>query len=177
MNRYGSAVSMGDVASEAGLSRGSVYRHFGDRDALVTAVLARTADRFLASAAARVDRRRTLSGQFAEAITLVANRARDVDAESGGAPASARRDTPLALVLVRDTSSMAPRWMEFWAQRLDAAKARGEVRADLDGRVAAEWLARMLLSFAVAPEVEVDPDDHRAVRRFVDHHLLQGLAA
>ena len=177
MNRYGFAVSMGDVASEAGLSRGSVYRHFGDRDALIAAVLARTVDEFLATAAAQVDRRRTLSGQFAEAIILVSHRARDLDAESDGARASARRDTPLALVLVRDTSSMAARWMEFWALRLEAAKARGEVRADLDGRLAAEWLARVLLSFAVAPEVEVDPDDHRAVRRFVDHHLLQGLAA
>jgi AcrR family transcriptional regulator len=177
MNRHGFAVSMGDVASEAGLSRGSVYRHFGDRDALAAAVLARTADRFLAAAAAQVDRRRTLSGQFAEAISLVALRARDLRVEGDGSRGSARRDTPLALVLVRGTSSMAERWMEFWAQRLDAAKARGEVRADLDGRLAAEWLARMLLSFAVAPEVEVDPDDHRAVRRFVDHHLLQGLAA
>ena len=51
MARYGLRVSMRDVAAEAGLSRGSVYRYFRDRDALVDAVLERTADRFVAAAA------------------------------------------------------------------------------------------------------------------------------
>jgi len=176
MNRYGLAVSMGDVASEAGLSRGSVYRHFGDREVLVRAVLDRAADRFVALAAEQIDRRRTLSGQFAEAISFVAASARRVDA-AGTRRSGTRRTTPLAHVLVRDATLTTERWMAFWAERLDAARDRGEVRADVDRRGAAEWLTRVLLSFAAVPEIEVDPDDHRAVRRFVDSHLLQGLAA
>src|SRR5206468_7580236 len=81
MNRYGIAVSMSDVASEAGLSRGSLYRHFGQRDGLVRAVLARTADRFVAGAAERIDRRRTLSAQFAEAVAVVAASANRLERE------------------------------------------------------------------------------------------------
>jgi AcrR family transcriptional regulator len=176
MNRYGSGVSMGDVATEAGLSRGSVYRYFGDRDALVQAVLARTADRFVEAVAAEVDRRRTLAGQFAAAITVVVARTRDVG--GGSEPeAAGRRATPLALVLRRDAEPMAQRWMAFWGPRVEAARERGEVRADLDGRAAAELLARVLLSFVVAPAIAVDPRDARAVRRFVDRHLLAGLAS
>ena len=176
MNRYGFAVSMGDVASEAGLSRGSVYRHFGDRESLVQAVLVRTADQFLEAVAAKVDRKRTLAAQVAEAITVVAAKARRLPASSspGGA---GRRETPLALVLRRDGAAMGERWLAFWAERLDAARLRGEVRDDLDGRAAAEWLARVLLSFVAVPELDVDPADARAVRRFVDDHLLHGLAA
>jgi AcrR family transcriptional regulator len=178
MNRYGSAVSMGDVASEAGLSRGSVYRHFGDREALVQAVLARTADRFLRSVADRVDRKRTLAGQFAAAITAVAGDARSLDRPPGAVTGdAARRAPPLALVLQRDSAAMAERWLAFWGERVGAARDRGEVRADVDPRAAAEWLTRVLLSFLVVAEIAVDPADPRAVRRFVDRHLLHGLAA
>lgn len=171
MNRFGLAVSMSDVAADAGLSRGSLYRYFGDRDGLVRAVLDRTADRFVAAATERMARRRTLSGEFAEVARFVADTSRRV------APRGARRDTPLALVVVRNSSWLAERWMVLWAGRLDEAVDRGEVRADIDRHAAAEWLTRVLLSFAVAPQVAVDPHDHRALRRFVDRGLLRGLAA
>ena len=50
MGRLGlGRVSMTDVAAQAGVSRGSVYLHFGDRASLVDAVLARVATRFVAS--------------------------------------------------------------------------------------------------------------------------------
>lgn len=190
MNRYGVAASMGDVASEAGLSRGSVYRHFGDRDALVQAVLTRAADRFLATVAAEVDRRRTLAGQFAAAITVVAARAEAagavgavgapgaVDAADlvAGGPGPGRRTTPHDLVARPDSVAMAERWLAFWVPRVDAARARGELRPDVEGRAAAEWLTRVLLSFVVVPALAVDPADPRALRRFVDR-LLHGLAA
>lgn len=184
MNRYGFAVSMGDVASEAGLSRGSVYRHFGDRDALVQAVLARAGDRFLRSVAAEVDRKRTLAGQVAVAITMVAanapppasglddsDRLDRLDRPDG----VGRRATPQDLVVRPDSPAMAERWLAFWAQRIDAARARGELRADIDTRAAAEWLTRVLLSFGIVPALDVDPADPGAVRRFVDRHLLHGL--
>src|SRR4051812_33054735 len=63
--------SMGDVAQDAGLSRGSVYNHFQDREALIDAVLERAADRFVASSEASVKRRRTLAAQVAEAAAFI----------------------------------------------------------------------------------------------------------
>ena len=177
MNRFGLAVSMSDVAADAGMSRGSLYRYFGDRDALVRAVLERAADRVVADAVERMGRRRSLSGQFAEAVTFVAETARRLGGEGRGRRVAARRDTPLAQVVVRSPTWLAERWMAVWEERLEEAAARGEVRADIDRRAAAEWLTRVLLSFAVAPQVAVDPADHRALRRFVDRGLLRGLAA
>lgn len=66
--------------------------------------------------------------------------------------------------------------MAFWEARLGPASERGELRPDIDRRGTAEWLSRALVSFAVTPELEIDPADHRAVRRFVDRSLLRGLA-
>ena len=68
------------------------------------------------------------------------------------------------------------RWIEFWLPRLADAAARGEVRPDLDHRQAAEWIVRLMLSFAVMPSVTVDLDDPDAVRTFVRNHLVRGLA-
>ena len=175
MTRYGVSVSMGDVASAAGVSRGSLYRHFGDRDQLLRAVLARVADRFVASAAARIDRRRTLSAQFAEAVAYVTTTARRLQRDLGPGTRRARR-SPLAIVVLEQPDWTAERWMAFWEARLEPACSRGELRADIDRRETAEWLSRALVSFAVAPELEIDPADHRAVRRFVDRSLLRGLA-
>lgn len=177
MARFGLAVSMSDVAAEAGMSRGSLYRYFGDRDALVAAVLARTADQFVAAGAQRMVRRRTLSGQFAEAVTYVADAAQRLGLDREGGRRSSRRDSPLVLVLVNHSNWLVDRWMELWVQLLEQAAERGEVRADVDLRASAEWLTRVLLSFAVAPQVAVDPSDHRAVRRFVDGGVLGGLTA
>ncbi len=57
-----------------------------------------------------------------------------------------------------------------------AAAARGEVRPDLDHRRPAEWIVRLLLSFAVMPSAVVDLDDADAVRAFVRDHVVRGFA-
>ena len=80
MARYGLRVSMRDVAAEAGLSRGSVYRYYADRDALVAAVLARTAERFVAASATAVDSHDTLADQVAEPDRLPPDQRRGVGA-------------------------------------------------------------------------------------------------
>jgi AcrR family transcriptional regulator len=64
-------VSMNDVAREAGLSRGSVYRYFPERDALVQAVLERNAAQNVAAALPAVRRRRSLAAKVAEAAVFI----------------------------------------------------------------------------------------------------------
>ena len=154
MQRYGlRRVSMGDVAAEAGMSRGSIYNLFGDRQTLVDAVLERTADRFVASSQAAVDRRRTLAGQVGEAAAFIAGHLDDRD------------------VTLRLPGQLVERWIEFWLPRLAAAEARGEVRSGLDHRRAAEWIVRLMLSFAVMPSATIDLSDADDVRSFVKDHL------
>jgi AcrR family transcriptional regulator len=173
MARYGLRVSMRDVATEAGLSRGSVYRYFADRDALVGAVLERTADRFVAAAAHEVDRRSTLADQVAEAAVFIRRHLGD---EGLTLRLPGDRDSLLAAMMSAGSERLVERWDEFWLPRLAAARARGEVRRDLDHRQAAEWIVRLMLSFALLPSAAVDLDDAAAVRAFVRDHLVRGFA-
>jgi AcrR family transcriptional regulator len=174
MDRHGvSRVSMQDVARQAGLSRGAVYLHFADRAALVDAALARTASRFLAEIEQRVRRRRTLSGQLAEA----AARIREIHDDRLLAPGlRPEADTLLAMLLTARIHRLLEEWVQFWQPLLAAAQDRGEVRATLDRRRAGEWIVRVLLTFAIVPVVTFDAGDPGAVERFVRDHLVPGLA-
>lgn len=166
-------VSMADVAELAGVSRGSVYRYFPDRNTLVAAVLRRVAQAFVESSAASVRRRRTLASQVAEAAVFIREHMRD---ESLTIPSMRDDDALLATLLAAHVDGLVAEWVEFWQPLLAGAAARGEVRQGLDHREAAEWIVRMMLSFAVMPSVVIDLDDPEAVRRFVQEHIVRGLA-
>ena len=169
VDRYGlRRVSMADVATEAGLSRGSVYNWFDDRQALVDAVLERTAERFVASSEAAVDRRRTLVGQVAEAAVFITGH---LDDEALTLRLPGERESLFATLLTARATTLVERWVEFWLPRLAAAEHRGEVRPGLDHRRAAEWIVRLMLSFAVMPSATVDLTDADDVRAFVKDHL------
>jgi AcrR family transcriptional regulator len=173
MARYGLRVSMRDVAAEAGISRGSVYRYYADRDALVAAVIERTADRFVAAAAREVDAQRLLADQVAAAAVFIRRHAGD-EALTLRLPGA--RESLLATLFGAGSERLVERWDAFWLPRLGAAHARGEIRADLDHRQAAEWIVRLMLSFAVLPSAVVDLDDPGAVAAFVRDHIVRGFA-
>jgi AcrR family transcriptional regulator len=167
-------VSMNDVAREAGLSRGSVYRYFPERDALVQAVLERNAAQNVAAALPAVRRRRSLAAKVAEAAVFI--RAHVDDELSLGLRGRPEEPELATLRLARVESTMT-HWIDFWVPFLAEARANGEVRADLDLREAAEWIMRILLSLTTVPSVVVDLDDPEQVRRFVAGHLVRGFAA
>jgi AcrR family transcriptional regulator len=167
-------VSMTDVAVQAGVSRGSVYFHFGDRATLVDAVLARVATRFVASSETAVRRRRTLAGQVGEAAVFIRQHLGD---ELLTLRLPAEGESLVATLLTVQIDRLLGQWIEFWLPFLDEAERRGEIRTGLDHRRAAEWIVRIMLSFAVMPSVTFDIDNPDAVRSFVHDHLIAGLAA
>jgi AcrR family transcriptional regulator len=172
IRRYGlRRVSMGDVAQTAGLSRGSVYNHFQDRNALINAVLERTADRFVASSEVSMKTRRTLAGQVGEAAAFIRTHQDDPNLVF-----TAGEDSLLASLLTAHIDGLVARWVEFWQPYLEDAERRGEVRAGLDRRAAAEWIVRLLLSLVIMPSTVVDLDDPDAVRRYVQEYVVRGLA-
>jgi AcrR family transcriptional regulator len=166
-------VSMAEVAELARVSRGSVYRYFPDRGTLVAAVLRRSAERFVESSAASIRRRRTLAAQVGEAAVFIREHISD---ESLTLPALGADDALLATLLAAHVDGLVTEWVEFWQPRLAEAAERGEIRAGLDHREVAEWIVRIMLSFAVMPSVVIDLDDPAAVRRFVQDHIVRGLA-
>jgi AcrR family transcriptional regulator len=174
MSRLGlRRVSMTDVAVQAGLSRGSVYVHFGDRASLVDAVLTRVANRFVASSESAVRSRRTLAGQVGEAAVFIRQHLGD---EFLTLRLPAEGDSLLATLLSVQVDRLLSQWIEFWLPFLEEAERRGEIRTGLDHRRASEWIVRIMLSFAVMPSVSFDIDDPDAVRSFVHDHLIVGLA-
>jgi len=175
MSRLGlRRVSMTDVALQAGVSRGSVYFHFGDRATLVDAVLARLATRFVASSEPAVRNRRTLAGQVGEAAVFIRQHLGD---ELLTLRLPAEGDSLLATLLSAQDDRLLTQWIEFWLPYLEAAERRGEIRSGLDHRRASEWIVRTMLSFAIMPSVTFDIDDPNAIRSFVHDHLIAGLAA
>ncbi len=173
MARLGLArLSMTDVATQAGVSRGAVYLHFADRRSLTDAVLARAAARFVASSAASVRRRRTLAGQVAEAAVFIRTHLGD-NALTLRLPAD---EEPLyATLLTSRLEGLVEEWVAFWLPFLADARLRGEIRAGIPHRQAAEWIVRMMLSFAVMPAVSFDGDRPEDIRNFVRTFVIVGL--
>ena len=168
MGRRGLRVSINDVAIEAGLSRRTVYHHFPNRDALVGAVLRRTAAAFVAAIEPYVDRCETLVDQVAEVALFITQHREDIEFTLR-LPHQA--DSLLAVVLTFHLDHLIDFCVEFWEPRVAAAIASGEIRDELVVREVAEWVIRLTFSFALMPPVVVDLDDDTAVRAFVRTHL------
>jgi len=164
-------VSMNDVAREAGVSRGSVYRYFDDRDALVQAALEQVAEQRVREAEPAVRAQPTLAGKVAEAAVFIRRLADDERTlelnEHPGEP-------QLATLRLASTEAMFERWVDFWIPFLAEAQGTGEVRAELDLRRASEWIMRMLISLVTVPSVTIDLGDAAQVRSFVEDHLVRG---
>lgn len=164
-------VSMNDVAREAGVSRGSVYRYFADREALVQAVLEHTSERHIALAEPSIRRKRSLAAKVAEAAAFI--REHIDDELSLGL--RARPDEPeLAALRLAQAGRTLDRWVDFWVPYLAEARERGEVRPDLELRQAAEWIMRILISLVTVPSVTFDLTSSEQVRKYVEDHLVRG---
>jgi len=173
MRRFGlHKFSMEDVARHAAASRGSVYRYFPDRNALVEAVLERTARRFVASSEEAVRRRRTLSAQVAEAAVFILEHLHD---EVLTLHLHDEGETLFATLLASKVDGLLAGWIDFWKPYLEEAEKRGEIRKGLDHREAAEWIVRSMISFAVLPSAVLDPKNPEAVRSYVARYIVRGL--
>jgi AcrR family transcriptional regulator len=161
--------TLDDVAAEAGCSRATVYRVFpGGKDRLFRAVVERERDRFAAGLAA------ALSGATDPEALLVAG--------VGHAAATLRHHDALQFLLAYEPELILPR-IAF--RHMDALLAHAAdlaaphlapfVGAAQAGR-AGEWLARIVVSYLVAPSPGFDLTDPESVRRLVRAHVLPGLA-
>ncbi|MBX7160472.1 MAG: TetR/AcrR family transcriptional regulator [Acidimicrobiia bacterium] len=172
--RYGfQKTSMEDIAREAGLSRRSVYRHFPDKAALFNAVAAEHARVFLIEITERTAALDGLSAQIEEVARLTGRYMR----EDPVSAALMRTDPDsLARMVSTEAGAMLAMAMDAIVPLIEAARERGEVRADLDTMRAAEWITRMVFSLTATPSVNFDIDDTDAKAAFIREFLVPGLS-
>jgi AcrR family transcriptional regulator len=160
-----------EIAHEAGMSRAWLYKHFPDKASLVVAALARTDEMFWADAHARVSAVRGIAAQVAEAVRI------SREHKPGALLLRLKAEEPAvyAETVGVGLREMMPGMALFWHPYLEAARSRGEVRADLDIARAGEWVMRTVLSLVTVPGDAVDADDPASVRRWVDEFLVPAL--
>ena len=176
IDRFGLAkTTVEDIATEAKVSRATIYRYFDNRDELVLAVVLRSLDRTGEG---------DLSDFFADA---------DTPARFGDAVVTSmvhlldrlRHDPKLEVLLHRDSAGVSGAItgasealfayvLADWRPLMTAAQADGLVRHELDVDELSEWLLRCLLSLLTVE----GPRPHSAEdeRRLLCTYLVPALA-
>lgn len=169
--RWGLAkTTFDDVAREAGCSRATVYRLFpGGKDALVEAVAASEIGRFFAALDARLHETETLEDLLVAGITEAAR--------------AIERHQALQFLLAHEPEAVLPHFA-FRSGDAVLATARAFAAPYLarhlpagEAPQAAEWVARIVLSYTSCPADTVDLADEASVRRLVRSFVLPGLVS
>ena len=161
-----------DVAREAGVGRATVYRTFrGGKAHVLRAVLVREVDRFLAEVRAAVE---AAPGELEDVVVA-------------GVTTAARRlagHEALAFLLAHEPDAVLPHvGFGRMGHLLDAAAAFADAHlapfiADPDERTrAAQWLARVVLTYVFHPAAGADLTDEASTRRLLRTFVLPGLHA
>ena len=169
--RWGVAkTTVEDVAREAGCSRATLYRAFpGGKDPLFETVVALEV------------------GRLVSGVTAAIEQADDLEAAVVGAVTRAARlvagHAALRFLLTHEPGLVLPH-LAF--RRLDELLARVRVEFgpplarllgdEAEAARAAEWVARIVLSYTCSPAAGVDLTDDASVRRLVRAFVLPGLA-
>ena len=169
--RHGTAkTTVDDIARQSGVSRATVYRAFpGGRDEILGAVVDTEMARLFSALGVRLGNAGDLTTALVGGIVEVSSRLRDhaalhflVEHEPGiilGHLAFDESDRLLATA-ARFTAPFLARWMS----------------PDEAERVA-EWAARIVLSYAIAPSTRLDPCDEVDATRLVTVFMLPGIEA
>ena len=157
-------ITMDAVATRARVGRMTVYRRFGSKPDLVTALVAREAARGLAAIDAAVDPARELPDRVADGFiaTLQVARAHPL------LQRLVRYEPQTLLAALNDPGDPLMAMLRGFgvAQIQAAGPAEGELRADPEE--IAELLVRIGLSYLLMPNGVIDLDDERAARRLAE---------
>src|SRR5437763_116118 len=160
--------TLDDVAREASCSRATIYRLFpGGKDALLAAITRAELHRFFAGLAQRFDEAGNLEDLLVDGIVYASRALAGHEA--------------LQFVLAYEPEVVLPKVAFRQADRaLDAVSVFAapylapHVGDDEAPRVA-EWVARLVLTYTLAPADTVDVGDEESVRRLVRTFVLPGL--
>lgn len=161
-----------DIAVEARVGRGTVYRYFDGRDALLVAVLMKQSQRLYDELGAVMERQESFGDMLVEVIveTLAAHRSNPVLRRMLSSDAGLMAfDTKLHSTVYLDSAQA------FLRPHYQAALLRGEVPGDISLIDVVEWTLRILVSFLTMEGLSGrNPTDER---RLLQHLLTPAFTA
>jgi AcrR family transcriptional regulator len=162
-----------DIASKAGVSRQTLYRHFDGKDDLVAGVMDREADRFFHA----LSRLSPEGVSLDEALTAGLTFTFDYLANH----------PLLSWVHEHEPDELLIHLRSHWAPILDAVRRFVEpfVAAEVAaGRIsparaqlAGDWISRIAISYLIVPGDSVDLRDEASIRALIPSLMLDGLRA
>jgi AcrR family transcriptional regulator len=149
LQRFGVAkTTVEDVAQAAGLSRATVYRQFGSRDALLLAVAAREADRVATQAELYLRRFDDVGSWLVEGILFCL---REIPKRPLLAQFMAPQDLGTTGRMVLNSERMLTIGAEILRPVFEPARREGLLHRDLELDALMEWVLRILMSFLAVP--------------------------
>ncbi|MDP9863977.1 MULTISPECIES: TetR/AcrR family transcriptional regulator [Streptosporangium] len=159
------------IAERAAVSRPTVYKHVGDQQAILDALLHREVGRFLDIARPLLERPGPIREQLAEIVAFSVT--------------YARRHALLRKMLLEQPEVVLPRFtvnagpllrlaVDAVAPPLGRAFARAGA-ADVRIDTVIEWGVRLILSLITTPSLTADLDDPAELRGYIDALMRIGL--
>lgn len=164
--------TMEDIASEAGAGKATLYRYFDNKDAVIDALLAREAERFVAEVSAAAAEHDHAQARIEAAFVAGVRFFVDHPMLTKG------RDEEPRELLPRIQATSGPMVMgglELYADLIAEGIDAGELRR-VDPQTAAEVIVRLILSYFSFPPMVVRVDDPDELRGFARALVAGGLA-
>ncbi len=170
IHRYGiRRTAMGEVARVGKLSRGSIYRHFGDKDALIEGVFRRRQLNFLNRTEAALEKETSLVNK----LTLCVVQGRQ-DLQQGIFAALAETEPETVAMMMTD-SRFYSRSIEFWPPHILMAQTSGEIGDSVDIVFATDFVMRLAVSLVMHPKLGAKLDTEKQIRNYLQHAITSGL--
>ena len=149
LQRFGLAkTTIEDVAQAAGLSRATVYRQFGSRDALLLAVAARDAERVASQAELYLQRFEDVGSWIVEGILFCL---REIPKQPLLGQFLAPQELGTASRMLLTSDRMLAIGSEILRPMFEPARREGLLHRDLELDALMEWVLRIVMSYLAVP--------------------------
>lgn len=170
IHRFGiRRTSVGEVARVGKLSRGSIYNHFNDKDALIEGIIRRRQDSFLNRTEEQLEKEATLVDKLVQSVL---SGRKDMEE---GIFASLAEIEPETVAMMFLDPRFYKRSLSFWPPHVRLAQEAGEVSAELDVVIATDVIMRLVVSLVMFPRMGIKLNTRRALRDYLQQVITQGL--
>ena len=171
VHRYGiRRTALGEVARVGKLSRGSIYRYFDDKDALVQGVFRRQQELYLNRTEASLVKLPTLVDKLTHSV--VSGR-KDM---AGGIFASLAETEPETVAMMFLEPRFYQRSVSFWPPHVRLAQEAGEISAAVDVAIATDFIMRLVVSLVTFPDMGLSLKSRKDIRGYLQQVIIRGLS-